>query len=56
MSKNDPRINFHYGQEDLKKIIKNILKYKLNSCDAEINKKNFNAIAPDINKLKKEKE
>ena len=55
MSKNDPKINFHYGQEDFKKIIKNILKCKINSCDTKINNKTFNAIAPNTNKLKKEK-
>ncbi|EDS78007.1 conserved hypothetical protein [Clostridium botulinum C str. Eklund] len=55
MSKNELKINFHYGQEDLKNIIKNIVKYTLNSCDTEINKKIFNAIAPDTNKLKSEK-
>lgn len=39
MSKNNIEIRFHYGQEDLKTIIKNIIKHKLalNTITSEIN-------------------
>ncbi|MCY6369950.1 hypothetical protein [Clostridium ganghwense] len=29
MSKGKPKVKFHYGQEDIKKLMKRIVKYKL---------------------------
>lgn len=56
MSKNDPKINFYYGQEDLQNIIKHVIRHKLNSYDRKINENIFNEVTSNINNLKEEKE
>lgn len=40
MSKGKPKVNFHYGQEDIEKLMKKILKYKLQESNIKINEDN----------------
>lgn len=40
MSKGKPKVNFHYGQEDIEKLMKKIIKYKLQESNIKDNEGN----------------
>lgn len=53
MSKNEPKINFHYGQKEFGDIMLNIAKIKLQEVNIEVNDKNNNHTSTVYNEKSK---